>query len=79
MSQQRSVEPYSGTRSGAGPWSYNHTCVAPQSNVPYVDAETPGPLELFYYLVSRENACGQESAVGHDSTGAPEPNPSPCG
>lgn len=69
---------YRGSRAGADPWSYNHSCVAPRTEGPYTDAATPSEQELFYYLVSRENACGQESEVGHDSQGTPDPNPSPC-
>jgi len=69
---------YRGTRSGGDPWSYNHACVAPQTEGPYTDPTTPPEQTLFYYLVSRENACGQESEVGHDSQGTPNPNPNSC-
>lgn len=69
---------YRGSRSAPDPFAYDHACVASRTESPYGDATVPADLETFYYLVSRENACGQESSVGHDSQGAPDPNPSPC-
>jgi hypothetical protein len=69
---------YRGNRTAVGPWSYNHQCfddaVAGTSTT---DNQTPASGSTFYYLVTRKTACG-ESVPGRDSTGAPEPNNSPC-
>jgi hypothetical protein len=69
---------YRGSRTAPEPFSYDHACVASQTDGPYDDAAVPAGSEMFYYLVSRENACGQESSLGHDGSGAPVPNPTPC-
>jgi hypothetical protein len=44
---------------------------------------TPEPLTppvgtTFFYLVTRRDACGQESIPGRDSHGNPIPNNNPC-
>jgi len=69
---------YRGTRSGGSPWAYNQTChdshVAASSAT---DSENPAIGGVFFYLVTRVDACG-ESIPGQDSGGQPNPNPSPC-
>jgi hypothetical protein len=69
---------YRGTRSGGSPWAYNQTCHTshtPASSA--TDLENPSTGTMFYYLVTRIEACG-ESIPGEDSGGQPNPNPSPC-
>jgi hypothetical protein len=62
-----------------GPWVYNHGCfaegVALQSTT---DTQDPGPGQLFYYLVSREQATCGESSLGLNSGGAERPNDHAC-
>ena len=69
---------YRGTRSGSGPWAYNQTChdshIAAAS---VVDSASPSLGTMFYYLITRLDACG-ESSPGTDSAGQPIPNPAPC-
>ena len=69
---------YRGTRAGASPWLYNHTCFAsmvPARNVD--DPAMPASGSTLYYLVSRKDPCG-ESVLGYASSGFPIPNSSPC-
>lgn len=69
---------YRGTKTIGSPWSFNQVCLASRvsgSSVP--DLDTPPATTMFFYLVTRLDACG-ESIPGRDSSGAPEPNPSPC-
>ncbi len=69
---------YRGTRSGGSPWAYDQTCHEPHiaaSSAP--DSENPAIGAVFFYLVTRVDACG-ESIPGQDSGGRPDPNPSPC-
>jgi hypothetical protein len=69
---------YRGTRSGGSPWAYNQTChdshIAASSAT---DSEYPSIDTMFFYLVTRVDACG-ESIPGQGSSGQPNPNPSPC-
>jgi len=69
---------YRGTRSGGSAWAYNQTChdshIAAASAT---DSQSPAPGSMFFYLVTRFDACG-ESIPGQDSAGQPIPNPSPC-
>jgi hypothetical protein len=69
---------YRGMRSGGFPWAYNQTChdshVAVSSAT---DSENPPIGSMFFYLVTRVDACG-ESIPGQDSGGQPNPNSSPC-
>jgi hypothetical protein len=69
---------YRGTRSGGSPWAYNQTChdshIAASSAT---DSDNPSIGSMFFYLVTRVNACG-ESIPGRDSGGQPNPNPAPC-
>ncbi|MGH9866875.1 MAG: FG-GAP-like repeat-containing protein [Candidatus Polarisedimenticolia bacterium] len=69
---------YRGTMSGGSPWAYNQTCH--DSHIPAssaTDSENPPIGTMFFYLVTRVDACG-ESIPGQDSGGQPNPNPSPC-
>ena len=60
------------------PWSYNQACfVANSPEATATDATLPALGSAFFYLVSGVNSCG-ESAPGHASDGAPNPNPAPC-
>jgi hypothetical protein len=69
---------YRGLRSGGTPWAYDQTChdshIAASSAT---DSENPSIDTLFFYLVTRLDACG-ESIPGVDSGGHPVPNPTPC-
>jgi hypothetical protein len=69
---------YRGTRSGGAPWAYNQAChdshIAASSAT---DSENPSSGTMFFYLVTRLDACG-ESIPGQNSGGQPNPNPSPC-
>ena len=69
---------YRGTRTDGSPWSFNQTCLAPRIGTSSAtDSGNPPALTVFFYLVTRVDACG-ESIPGRDSNGTPEPNPSPC-
>ncbi|HET8945853.1 MAG TPA: FG-GAP-like repeat-containing protein [Candidatus Polarisedimenticolia bacterium] len=69
---------YRGTRSGGSPWAWNQTCHDSRLAAPgTTDAETPAVGAMYFYLVTRVDACG-ESIPGQDSAGQPNPNPSPC-
>jgi len=69
---------YRGTRSGGSPWAYNQTCHDPHiAASSATDSENPSIGTMFFYLVTRVDACG-ESIPGQDSSGHPNPNPSPC-
>jgi hypothetical protein len=59
-------------------WSYNQTCL--QTGVvgnSASDSDIPLPGQLFFYLVTRANACG-ESSLGSQSSGAERPNTAAC-
>jgi hypothetical protein len=69
---------YRGTRSGGSPWAYNQTCHDPHiAASSATDSENPSIGMIFFYLVTRVDACG-ESIPGQDSGEQPNPNPSPC-
>lgn len=69
---------YRGTRSGGSPWAYNQTCHDSHIAAPSAtDSENPSIGTMFFYLVTRIDACG-ESILGQNSGGQPNPNPSPC-
>jgi len=60
------IRPYLG-------WEYNHQSIAvAQMTTTLVDQDEPGPMTLYYYLVTRVG-CG-ESVPGRDSSGSPIPN-----
>ncbi len=42
------------------------------------DVAVPGSRQRFFYLVTAENARGEEGTKGYDSSGAERPNASPC-
>ena len=69
---------YRGTRSEGAPWAYNQTChdshLAASSTT---DSENPSIGMMFYYLITRVDACG-ESIPGEDSDDHPIPTPAPC-
>jgi hypothetical protein len=69
---------YRGTNGPGAPWRYDQTCLVHETTLPtIVDGDDPPPNTLFYYVVSRVNAC-RESILGTDSTGTPIPNSNPC-
>lgn len=69
---------YRGVHGDGTPWSYNQVCLAPHVGTSSAtDTGLPDAGSVFFYLVTRVDTCG-ESAPGHDSTGAPNPNPAPC-
>ena len=61
------------------PWTYNHVCfVEGLTAQSAADGETPLSGELFYYLVTGDDASCPESTLGPDSDGVDRPNASPC-
>ncbi|MBZ5640692.1 MAG: hypothetical protein LAO51_18290 [Acidobacteriia bacterium] len=63
----------------AGAWTYNHTCLDADILGPTTDSGVPDVGRMYYYLVSRrDDACHLESILGRDSSGMPDPSPSPC-
>jgi hypothetical protein len=69
---------YRGSNGPGAPWRYDQTCFVHETTGTTVnDNGNPPPNTLFYYLVSRVNAC-RESILGTDSTGTPIPNNNPC-
>ena len=69
---------YRGTKSGGAPWAYNQACLDPHvATSSTTDAVSPNAGELFFYLITRVDGCG-ESNPGQDSGGGTRPNPSPC-
>jgi hypothetical protein len=69
---------YRGMRSGGSPWAYNQTCHDPHITASSAaDSENPPVGSMFFYLVTRVDACG-ESISGRDSVGQPIPNSSHC-
>ena len=69
---------YRGTKGAETPWQYDQACLVHETPSALVnDADTPPPGTLFYYLVSRVDAC-RESILGLDSGGVPIPNANPC-
>lgn len=64
----------------AAPFEYNQQCVASTTTgTSFVDPLEPPPYRVFYYLVSAECALPDvEGLVGHDSSGAPRPQPFVC-
>jgi hypothetical protein len=69
---------YRGEYDPTSPWQYNHSCLA--SHLPgssAADTDTPSEGHLFYYVVSRVDACG-ESSLGTDSSAQERPNLNPC-
>ena len=67
---------YRGLRTN--PWTYDQTCLqAHVAGSSVSDEDAPLPGQIFFYLVTRLDACG-ESTPGQDSSGATRPNPAPC-
>ncbi|HEU4403666.1 MAG TPA: carboxypeptidase-like regulatory domain-containing protein [Candidatus Polarisedimenticolia bacterium] len=69
---------YHGSRAQGDPWAYSQTCLA--ASIPVMNASDTTTLPvstLFFYLVTRVDACG-ESIPGRDSAGQPIPNSFPC-
>jgi hypothetical protein len=68
---------YRGSRSD-GTFAYNQTCFDAHATASSTADPAAPPLgSVFFYLVSRDSACG-ESGLGNDSAGNPRPNPTPC-
>ena len=69
---------YRGLKAAAAAFAYNHTCLSANVGAnSTVDTGTPLAGQLFFYLVSRVNACS-ESSLGTNSSGATMPNASAC-
>ena len=69
---------YRGANGPGSPWLYDQTCLVHETPLSTVnDPDDPPPNTLFYYLISRVDAC-RESILGTDSTGAVIPNNNPC-
>jgi len=69
---------YRGTKLGGSPWAYNQTCHDAHIAAPSAtDSDSPSIGTMFFYLVTRIDACG-ESIPGRDSDGQPIPNASSC-
>jgi len=69
---------YRGTRSAGAPWAYDQVCFDQQTATSSsMDAEAPAVGDLFFYVITRVDGCG-ESNPGQDSSGGTRPNPSPC-
>ena len=68
---------YRGSLASGATWAYNQACLAASLLGPASDGQIPLEGDLFFYLVSRKDACG-ESIAGRNSLGAPDPNPAPC-
>jgi thrombospondin type 3 repeat protein len=64
----------------AGTWSYDHDCLALDlTTTTLLDAFPPlVPGRLAYYLVSKEDAAGNEGSLGAASGGAALPPGAPC-
>ena len=59
-------------------FEYNQTCTgSPITATTTTDATLPPAFHAFYYLVARENDCGQ-SILHRDSDGLPVPNDDAC-
>ena len=62
-----------------GSWSYDHDCLALDlTTTTLVDAFPPLPDRIAYYLVSKEDAAGNEGSLGTASGGAALPPGAPC-
>jgi hypothetical protein len=68
---------YRGSLAPASSWAYNHLCFDDPAGPSTADTSIPSAGELYWYLVSREDACG-ESPLGRDSAGQEIPNDDPC-
>jgi hypothetical protein len=69
---------YRGTRTDGTPWTYNQQCLSPRIETSTAtDPDVPPVGSMFFYLVTRVDACG-ESIPGRDSGGNPNPNNNPC-
>jgi len=69
---------YRGSNGPGAPWLYNQSCLAHETSLTAVNDPVNPPVNtLYYYLVSRVNAC-RESILGRDSAGAAVPNNNPC-
>ena len=69
---------YRGTHAGGAAWAYNQACFDPHTAASSTtDTDSPPVGSMFFYLVSRDSACG-ESDLGSDSSGTPRPNATPC-
>jgi hypothetical protein len=62
-----------------GGWSYDHDCLALDlTTTALVDAFPPIPGRIAYYLVSKEDAAGNEGSLGTASGGVALPPGAPC-
>lgn len=69
---------YRGSRDAGVAFGYNHACVGGEIEATTVDDATlPSSTQTLYYLLSRQNDCG-ESGLGEASSGAGRPNAAPC-
>jgi hypothetical protein len=69
---------YRGTRTIGTDWSYNHECLGgPSSSTTITDSSLPQPGQLYWYVVTQVDSCG-ESVPGRNSQGTPIPNAPSC-
>ncbi|MCP3980711.1 MAG: hypothetical protein GY716_15515, partial [bacterium] len=69
---------YRGDLISAATFAYNHQCQGDGLvDAEADDTESPAPRSAFYYLVSRENACG-ESGLGQTGDPSERPGGLPC-
>jgi hypothetical protein len=63
----------------AGTWEYDHDCLAVDlTTTALADIVPPTPGQLAYYLVTQEDASGNEGSLGSGSDGVPRPWGPPC-
>jgi hypothetical protein len=69
---------YRGENGSGTAWLYDQSCLVHEtSGTSATDAANPPVNTLYYYVISRVNAC-RESVLGRDGSGVAIPNNSPC-
>lgn len=76
--QAAAFDLYRGTIAGAGPFLYDHACLASAvTGTTYFDPDLPPPGEGLYYISAGRNCFGA-APPGLDGSDAPRPLVSPC-
>ena len=77
---ERSIGTYALYRDllSALPGSFGTCFASPLASESWTDTSTPPARNGFFYLVTARNRLREEGAKGYQSSGAEEPNPSPC-